>query len=62
MAAFSLGFDVEQTVKQAVRDVIILEFGGIWEQYAFENNIPEEIYIGFLDYLNKKIDKSFESI
>lgn len=46
----------KKDVQQAVRDIMILEFGALWEEYCFENMVSPNIKIGFLDYLNKEVD------
>jgi hypothetical protein len=48
--------DFKQKIEQSMRDVLILEFGEMWEEYCYENNISPNIKIGFLDHLNKKVD------
>lgn len=57
----TIKFDGEfaNKINQKIRDVVMLEFGEVWEEYCFDNNVPADIKIGFLDYWDKFL-KSIE--
>lgn len=48
--------DFKDKVQQEIRDIVFLEFGAVWEEYCFKNNIPYNTKMGFLDYLSKFIE------
>jgi hypothetical protein len=48
------------TVKDALRDMLITGgYGKLWEQYCYDNNIPADIKLGFLDFLADVPEKIF---
>jgi hypothetical protein len=50
-----------ESVKDAMRHALVTGgFGQMWEAYCWENNVPPDIKLGFLDYLANAPDKIFE--
>lgn len=49
--------DLKEKIQQAFRDVLVFEFGGMWEEYCFQNGIAPEIKLGFLDFMNQITDQ-----
>lgn len=55
--SFEMKIDFEP-LKQSLRDYLIAgEWGEMWENYCYENNVPVEIKLGFLDYISKEIEE-----
>jgi hypothetical protein len=47
-------------VKDGIRrELITGGFGQLWEDYCWQNNVPADIKLGFLDYLAAAPDSLF---
>ena len=62
MTGIIINIDLKGSIEQAVRDVLILDIGQLWDDYCFENNINGEVKmeaIGFLEDFAKKLNNEY---
>lgn len=59
MNPLEIKIDFKPAIEQAVRDVLVRDIGTLWDQYCEERNVPPEIKlhgIQFLESFAKKIN------
>ena len=55
--------EVKQTVSDMVRQALIVDYGMMWDDYCYENNVPSEIKlhgIQFLEHFANEINEQLK--
>jgi hypothetical protein len=53
MAEVNMTFVIKQSVEDIIRQILISDIGELWDGYCYENNVPPEIKLHGIEFLEQ---------